>query len=190
MDQSCSSAPPGNHKSDITVWTKVLLPHLLSLYSWYYYSVDQSYTISYHLVMIIFFISLVLIKAVLWFIHHLQCGPKLFYRTWTTLWSIYHVVVIFLQPYFQWHDGKLPSALWVIYLTNWGYTILVVFSVWDCIVTHYVQHKRTDITGGEAIFHCFIYQRRKWYKIFKIKHQALLVMSNINICIFLYFSQL
>ena len=157
MDQSCSTAPPGNKKVDITVRTNVILPHhlvalfliLLQCRQKLYFIVSCGHD---HI-----FISLVLTKAVLRFIHHLQCGPKLFYRTWTTLWSIYHVVVIFLQPYFQWHDGKLPSALWVIYLTNWGYTILVVFSVWDCIVTHYVQHKRTDITGGKAIFHLFIY---------------------------------
>ncbi|KAK3103661.1 hypothetical protein FSP39_020830 [Pinctada imbricata] len=85
-----------------------------------------------------------------------QSGPRLFYRIWTTLWAIYHLVVILLQPYFQWSENKLPSALWLVYMTNWGYTVLVTYSILDCIATHYVHIRRKDIISGMNI-------KMSWY---------------------------
>ena len=67
----------------------------------------------------------------------IQCvsGP-LFFSVWTSLWALFHLVVIALQFYFT-DDHPYPK--WLSYLTNWGYTLVALHSVWDCASTLYVN---------------------------------------------------
>ena len=67
----------------------------------------------------------------------IQCvsGP-LYFCVWTSLWALFHLVVIALQFYFT-DDHPYPK--WLSYLTNWGYTLVALHSVWDCACTLYVN---------------------------------------------------
>nr|XP_022301875.1 protein rolling stone-like [Crassostrea virginica] len=72
-----------------------------------------------------------------------QCvsGP-LFFCVWTSLWALFHLVVIALQFYFT-DDHPYPK--WLSYLTNWGYTLVALHSLWDCACTLYVNLRlKTD----------------------------------------------
>ncbi|CAC5414780.1 unnamed protein product [Mytilus coruscus] len=73
-----------------------------------------------------------------------QCGPKILYPIWTTFWLVYHLVWFGLEPYFVLSAEEEPSD-YFIYFTNWGYVLLGLSNLTDCIVTWYVYCRRKDI---------------------------------------------
>ncbi|CAC5381219.1 unnamed protein product [Mytilus coruscus] len=72
------------------------------------------------------------------------CGPKILYPIWTTFWLVYHLVWFGLEPYFVLSAEQEPSD-YFIYFTNWGYVLLGLSNLTDCIVTWYVYCRRKDI---------------------------------------------
>ncbi|XP_061179102.1 protein rolling stone-like [Saccostrea echinata] len=76
-----------------------------------------------------------------------QCfHQKLFFPVWTTLWAVFHLVVICLQFYFE---DDHPNPKWLAYLTNWGYTTLAMFSILDCVVTLYASISNEELLESD-----------------------------------------
>ncbi|XP_062589233.1 protein rolling stone-like [Saccostrea cucullata] len=65
-----------------------------------------------------------------------------FFPVWTTFWALFHLVVICLQFYFE---EDHPNPKWLSFLTNWGYTLLAMFSILDCVVTLYASISNKEL---------------------------------------------
>ncbi|XP_061186255.1 uncharacterized protein LOC133194283 [Saccostrea echinata] len=74
--------------------------------------------------------------------------PKLFI-VWTISWCLLHVTVLALQPYF--FREVLPNWAWFLFLTNWSYVVLAIYSIVESVSAIYVYVCRKDILKGDAV---------------------------------------
>lgn len=88
-----------------------------------------------------------------------QCFSPAFYCVWTGFWALFHMTVICLQFYFI-DDHPFPE--WLSYLTNWGYTLLALSAVWDCVCTLYVNTTRKDLLADDASSDLPWYLKIQW----------------------------
>ena len=84
-----------------------------------------------------------------------QWGYPRLYILWSLSWTVFHVLVLALQPYF--FREVLPYWNWFIYLTNWSYIVLAVYSIVEATAVIFVNVCRKEIINGgnEFFFHCF-----------------------------------
>jgi hypothetical protein len=93
-----------------------------------------------------FILSILIELQCTWVLVTLQFGPSVLFIVWSVSWTILHVVVLGLQPYF--YRNYELDLKWFSYLTHWGYTTLAIFTLSDSIAAVYVHIRRRDIIKG------------------------------------------
>nr|XP_011443096.2 protein rolling stone-like [Crassostrea gigas] len=88
-----------------------------------------------------------------------QCFSPTLFCVWTGFWALFHMTVICLQFYFI---DDHPNPKWLSFLTNWGYTLLALSAVWDCVCTLYVNTTRKDLLADDASSNLSWYLKIQW----------------------------
>lgn len=88
-----------------------------------------------------------------------QCFSPAFFCVWTGFWAMFHVIVVCLQFYFT--EGP-PYPKRLSFLTSWGYTLLSLSAVWDCVCTLYVNTTRKDLLADDASSDLPWYLKIQW----------------------------
>lgn len=52
------------------------------------------------------------------------------YPLWCSIWLLFHLAWVIVEIYW-WGTEDVTSELWPVYLTNWGYAVLLLYLVMD-----------------------------------------------------------
>lgn len=55
-----------------------------------------------------------------------------------SLWLLFHLAWVIVEIYW-WETVDVTSELWPVYLTNWGYAVLLLYLVMDFLISVYVR---------------------------------------------------
>lgn len=84
-----------------------------------------------------------------------QCGPRIFYPIWTSLWILYHLAWISYDIYDKFEGDKNGDSEYFSKLTNWGYNLLVITNFLDAVIVLYIHITKQDIFADKGIILVF-----------------------------------
>ncbi|XP_033746398.1 uncharacterized protein LOC117331675 [Pecten maximus] len=79
----------------------------------------------------------------------LQAGSRVHYLIWSSFWTMFHLIWCAYDAYFFNATWDVHPASWLVYLTNWSYTLITVHSFIDFIIASYTHFYKYDKTEKE-----------------------------------------
>ncbi|XP_052084218.1 protein rolling stone-like [Mytilus californianus] len=101
-----------------------------------------------------------------------KCGCNVFYPIWATFWLLYHVIWMLVD--FSIKETEKKKS-YFIYLTHWGYLLLIIYNFIDCVVTWIAHCKKKESLQREDIKMPW-YLKLSWV-LFNTSHTAALCIT-------------
>ncbi|XP_060069185.1 uncharacterized protein LOC132549282 [Ylistrum balloti] len=102
----------------------------------------------------------------------LQAGSQVHYLVWTSFWTMFHLIWCAYDTYFYNATWDVHPASWLVYLTNWSYTLITVHSFIDFLTASYIYFYKDGKTEKEMPW----YMKVNWV-IFNIMNTSAVILT-------------